>query len=90
MKDKISDREVALIKLETLLETYPFLKKTAYGPLTKNVRKAVEDDKKRELAEASNPNKKTSWQDNPWLYFGMGVIITIISGIILKYVFKVI
>ena len=89
MSDKISDREIALIKIETLLETYPFLKKTAYGPLAKNVRKSVEDDKKRAVAEASSPHKK-SWQDNPWLYFAMGVVITVIGGLILKYVFKVI
>lgn len=90
MSDKISDREIALIKIETLLETYPSLKKIAYGPIAKNVRKAVEDDKKIALAKASNPNKKKSWQDNPWLYFIMGIIITVIGGLILKFVFNVI
>ena len=85
MKDKITDRELDLIRLETL-ERMGAMPKTG---LSKGIRKAVEDDKKRALIEASNPHKK-GWQDNPWLYFIMGVIITVIGGIILKYVFKII
>jgi hypothetical protein len=85
VKDKISDREVLLVRLEAL-EAMGAMPKTGFS---EGMRKAVEDDKKRALIEAANPHKK-SWQDNPWLYFVMGVIITVIGGIILKYIFKVI
>lgn len=85
MKDKISERELNLIRLETL-EGMKMIPKTG---LSEKMRKAVEDDKKRALAESLAPHKK-SWQDNPWLYFVMGVIITVIGGLILKFVFKLI
>ena len=85
MKDKISDRDINLVRLETL-EKMRFLPKTG---LSEGMRKAVEYDKKGALIEASNPHKK-SWQDNLWLYSIMSVIIAIIGGTILKYIFKVI
>jgi hypothetical protein len=85
VKDKISDREINLIRIETL-ENMRAVPKTG---LSEKMRKAVEDDKKRALIEAANLRKK-SWQDNPWPYFAMGVLITVIGGIILKYVFGVI
>ena len=85
MKDKISDREVLLVRLEAL-EAMGAMPKTGFS---EGMRKAVEDDKKRALIEAANPPKK-GWQDNPWLYFIMGVFITVIGGIILRYVFGII
>ena len=85
MQDKITDRELKLVGLETL-EKMGVLSKTG---LSEGIRKAVEDDKERALTEAKFPHKK-SWQDNPWLYFVMGVVITVIAGIILKYILKII
>lgn len=85
MSRDIIDRENEVIRAESLEKMGIFYPQG----LVKAKRKSIEDEKKRALVEASNPYKY-SWQDNPWLYFGMGVIITVIGGLILKYVFKVI
>ena len=80
MKDKISSRELALIKVEALIKQYPSLKDTILWPNVEGVRKAVEDSKKIALAEASNSARK-NWQDNKWSYIGISIAIGIVAGV---------
>ena len=82
MKDKITDRELNLIRLETI-ENMAGMQSIRKTGLTKRIRKAVEDDKKLKRIEAANLHKK-SWQDNIWLY----LVITILAGIIVYLITK--
>jgi hypothetical protein len=60
--------------------------------LIDEMRTMVEDEKKMALLEANRPviiqPSRKNWQDNPWLYFIMGVAITVIGLIIYNAILR--
>jgi len=62
--------------------------------LIAEMEKMVEDERKLELAKANQPQinlpVKKSWQDNVWLFLGVGIIIGVIVLFIGQWLFRVI
>lgn len=88
MNDRIRTLEGLLVLAEArqkILEKYNLVS-TGEQALIEGIRKMVEDEKKIAMTEASRPvvvqPAKRSWQDNPWLYIAVGIVIGVISTLI--------